>query len=181
MRRVLGLVLGMMLLNVFAVPVLGATEVTVSVLIDFGAEWAGEEVVVRGELVGDYGFRGDGWMWTQLNGDAYVSQPIGDGGRPQGGNSGVGIRMPNEMGRGLDPPGGYLRRGPVVKATGVWKWHDPSRQGESYLEVSSLEVIEEGYEMDEGVDWGVIVVGAGLILLCPILWPRRRHEVSESE
>lgn len=48
-------------------------------------------VTVQGELIGDYGrdpvrhtrsrgFRSDGWMWTQLNGDPCVTDPIGEGG-----------------------------------------------------------------------------------------------------
>jgi hypothetical protein len=75
-------------------PALAAEEVSVKELIEQAADLSGEAVTVEGELVGDYGFRDDGWMWTQLNGDVYVSEPIREGGSPLGANNGIGIRMP---------------------------------------------------------------------------------------
>jgi hypothetical protein len=57
---------------------------------------------VKGELVGDYGFRDDGWMWTQINGDSYARSPIRDGGEPVGGNTEIAVRMPTGLGEGLD-------------------------------------------------------------------------------
>ncbi|HZD24598.1 MAG TPA: hypothetical protein VE569_14530 [Acidimicrobiia bacterium] len=149
----------------FLVPAvaLAAEDVTVAEIVEMSAELGGVEVTVEGELIGDYGFRGDGWMWTQLNGDVYVDQPVPDGGAPVGGNTGIGIRMPTNLGEGLDPPGGYRHRGPVVRVTGVWKYHDPERQGESYLEVQSLTVVESGRELGESANWTVIIVGALLL------------------
>lgn len=155
-----------------------ATEVGVSELIEAGAEWQGEEVTVEGELVGDYGFRRDGWMWTQLNGDAYVAEPIAEGGVPVGGNSGIGIRMPVELAEGLGPPGRYGRRGPVIQTTGIWKWHDPDRQGESYLEVRSYRVLDPSRRMGEPPDWRVIGIGALLVASMPVLWPQGRERVT---
>jgi hypothetical protein len=155
-----------------ALPLLPSSEVTTSDLIRSGDEWAGEEVTVEGELVGDYGFRDDGWMWTQLNGDPYVTEPIAQGGPAVGGNSGIGIRMPATLGEGLDAPGRYGARGPIIRATGVWKWHDPERHGESYLEVESYEVVERGSHLEHEADWRTIAVGTILIVLVPALWPR---------
>jgi hypothetical protein len=149
-------------------------ETTVSDLIDNGSDWAGLEVTVEGELIGDYGFRHDGWMWTQLNGDDYVGRPISEGGPAVGGNSGIGVRMPAGLGEGLDPPGRYGTRGPVVRVTGIWKWHDSERQGESFLEADSVEVIQSGRTLKESPDRTVIVIGVVLVLLIPVLWPRRR-------
>lgn len=148
-----------------------ATEsVTVSELVEAGVEYAGRQVRVEGELVGDYGFRGDGWMWTQLNGDAYVRHPIREGGSPVGGNTGIGVRMPLTLGEGLDPPGGYRNRGPVVQMTGIWKYHDPQRQGESYLEVESVVVVETGRVLREEANWTVIVVGVLLVGAAAGVW-----------
>ena len=134
------------------------------------AELSEREVVVEGELVGDYGFRGDGSMWTQLNGDAYVDAPIREGGLPVGGNVGIGVRMPAEMAQALDPPGGYRNRGPVVALTGIWKYHDPGRQGESYLEVQTLEVVEAGRQLNEEPSWTVIILGVLLLASAAAVW-----------
>jgi hypothetical protein len=140
-----------------------AEEVTVADLVEMGAEFAGWEVSVEGELVGDYGFRGDGWMWTQLNGDAYVHQPTREGGTAAGANTGIAVRMPHPLGKGLDPPGGYRHRGPVVAVTGIWKHHDPQRQGESYLEVESLTVVAPGHTLTQDVNWWATVTGLLLV------------------
>lgn len=86
-----------------------------------------------------------------------------------GGNMGVGVRMPTRLGVGLDPPGGYRNRGPIVEIRGVWKHHDPARQGESYLEVTSLTVIEPGRPVHQDPQWiawlGGLVLLAGSLLL----------------
>jgi hypothetical protein len=157
-------------------PALAADEVSVEEVVEQAADLAGEEVTVEGELVGDYGFRDDGWMWTQLNGDVYVHEPIREGGSPLGANTGIGIRMPIELAQGLDPPGRYRSRGPVVLATGTWKYHDPERQGESFLEVESLIVVEPGRHLSEDADWGVIVSGALLISGAAGIWFARPRE-----
>jgi hypothetical protein len=158
-----------------AVPGLAAAAeaISVSELITNSEAMSGSEVTVEGELVGDYGFRDDGWMWTQLNGDMYARSPIRDGGQPLGGNVGVGVKMPIGMAVGLDPPGGYGSRGPFVKVTGVWKHHDPARQGESYLEATSIRIIEPGRAMNEEPQW--IAASIGLVLLTGsfALWRRR--------
>ncbi|MGH8946247.1 MAG: hypothetical protein ACRDVL_08860 [Acidimicrobiia bacterium] len=140
-----------------------AEEVSVLEILELAAELGGEEVTVEGELVGDYGFRGDGWTWAQLNGDAYVFQPIREGGLPFGANVGIGIRVPAELADGLDPPGGYRNRGPVVRVTGIWKYHDPERQGESYLQVESLSVREPGRQFDEDANWSAFILGVVLL------------------
>ena len=153
-----------------------AAEVSVSDLITNSAAMSGLEVTVEGELVGDYGFRDDGWMWTQLNGDDYVYTPIGDGGEPTGGNTGVGVRMPLELGEQLDPPGGYRNRGPIVRVTGIWKHHDPARQGESYLEATSLTVVEPGRPISQDPQWTATLVGLGFLAGSLVLWRTLRGD-----
>jgi len=143
MRTFAALLVGVAL-SMMPSPALAGQAVTVSDLSLRAEEFAGEEVTVEGELVGDYGQRTDGSMWTQLNGDTYARTPIPDGGVPVGGNIGIGVRMPEGLFTDLDPPGRYWRRGPVVRLTGIWKYHDPDRQGESYLEVHTLTHVEPG-------------------------------------
>lgn len=152
-------------------------DVSVPDLVNNSEELSGTEVAVVGELVGDYGFRDDGWMWTQLNGDAYVSSPIRDGGQPVGGNTGVGIRMPTQLEDGLDPPGGYRDRGPIVRVTGIWKHHDPGRQGESYLEVMSMTTVESGRPIHQDPRLATTLFGLGLLAASYLLW----REKSDSD
>lgn len=144
-------------------PASAAEEVPVAEILERGADLAGEEITVEGELVGDYGFRADGSMWTQLNGDTYVHQPLREGGSPAGANVGIAVKMPTEVSETLGPPGRYSSRGPVVRVTGTWKYHDPARQGESYLEVQFLTVTEPARLLDEKVNWTVVIFGALLL------------------
>ena len=147
----------------------GATEIPVSEVIEMAAELAGDELTVEGELVGDYGNRNDGSTWSQLNGDVYVEEPIAEGGTPIGANIGIGVRIPTDLMAGLDPPGGYRNRGPVVRLTGTWMYHDPQRQGESYLQVESLSIVEPGRRLDGTINWITSLVGALLIAGAGIL------------
>jgi len=139
-------------------------------------EYDGTRVAVEGELVGDYGFRDDGFMWTQLNDDSYARRALVNGGPRTGGNIGIGIRMPTALAGGLDPVGGYRLEGPLVLAEGTWHHHDPDRGGESYLEVHTLTVVESGRRLQEGPDWEVFVVGSLLTALAVGMWWRRRED-----
>ncbi|MCP3973334.1 MAG: hypothetical protein GY720_02440 [bacterium] len=148
-----------------AAPALAADEVSADELLADPAAFDGVEVVLEGELIGDYGFRPDGWMWTQLNGDSYGSDPVAAGGALTGGNSGVGIRMPEALGRPLDAPGGYRQVGPIVAVTGQWRFHDPARGGESYLDVASLEVVAAGRAIDDPANGLVMAIGGLMLVL----------------
>jgi len=139
----------------------------------------GATITVEGELVGDYGFRRSGMMWTQLNDDTYAHAPVVEGGELTGSNEGIGLRMPAELVDGLSPPGGYRIRGPSVRATGVWKYHDSDRQGETYLDVSSIDIIETGIKLSEGPNTAAIVAGVALLVVAlgvtlKYVWPRSR-------
>jgi len=151
-------------------PALASEEVAVSQLVAESIELSGVVVIVEGELVGDYGFRADDSMWTQLNGDTYAEVPLLQSERPAGGNLGVGIRMPAELAEGLDPPGGYRNRGPLVRVTGEWVHHSDDRQGESYLRVEALEVIEPGIPLHQPVNVWTIAVGVVLAAAAAIVW-----------
>jgi len=137
---------------------------------------AGETVALEGELIGDYGFRRNGFMWTQLNDDAYTRRPLVESGFLGGSNVGIGIRMPHALAAGLDPPGGYRQRGPVVVVTGVFRYHDPDRQGETYIDVVALRVVEPGRRLAEGPN--PITLGVGVVLItgaAVVLWGYRRR------
>jgi hypothetical protein len=155
--------------NVGAVP----APIPLSDVLAAPADYDLQVITIEGELVGDYGFRRDGFMWTQINDDTYARAAIVDGGARSGANVGVGMRLPSELGRGLDPVGGYRLEGPVVRATGVWRYHDPARSGESFLDVSSLDVVDSGRRLEEGPDWEVFTAGLVLLAVAGLMWIRR--------
>ena len=150
-------------------------------LLADAAGYDGAEVIVEGELVGDYGFRTDGFMWTQLNDDSYARAAIVDGGPRTGSNVGIGVRIASVLGRELDPAGGYRLEGPVVQLTGIWRYHDPERGGESYLDVSSLVVIDQGRRLQEGPDWVVFTLGTVLIGATLVMWRQRVRDLRDVE
>jgi hypothetical protein len=153
----------------------GQVVIPVAELITNPEGYAGQRVSVRGELIGDYGFRANGYMWTQLNDDSYAREPVAEGGLLSGGNIGIGIRMPDDLGRTLDPPGGYRLRGPIVLVSGIFAYHDPGRQGETFIDVTEIEVQEPGRPIDEGLEAGVLLIGGGLIFVALLIhWWRRR-------
>jgi hypothetical protein len=174
--RTLELWLTIAALVVVASPAQASEEVTVSQLIAESVELSGVVVIVEGELVGDYGFRDDASMWTQLNGDTYAQVPLLQSRRPAGGNIGVGIRVPAELAEDLDPPGGYRNRGPLVRVTGTWVHHSDDRQGESFLRVESMDVLEGGIPLHESANVWTIAVGLVLILAATMIWLTRPQE-----
>ncbi len=155
-----------------------AAEVAVIDLIDDGGRYDGASVTVTGELVGDYGSRRDGTTWTQLNQDVYVTDPIADGGAPMGSNVGIAVRIPSDLLEDADAPGRYRQVGPVVTVTGTWRYHDPERQGESYLDVDTLAPAAPGRALSEPPDWWAMAGGAALLLAGGALLASRRRRRS---
>jgi hypothetical protein len=140
-----------------------ATDIGVEDLLADSAGFDQQTVSVVGELIGDYGFRRDGSAWSQLNGDSYATAPLREGGSLNGSNIGIGVRAPAALLRNLDPPGDYQHRGPLVRATGTWRYHDADRGGETYLDVANLEILERGTELAETAP--PVVIGTGVLLL----------------
>ena len=140
-------------------------EVTAADLIADGEGVSGRAVVVRGELVGDFGRRGDGTVWAQLNGDAYAATPVPAGGSLSGAYVGFGVRFPPASWAGLADPGGYRVRGPVVAVTGVWRFHDPERSGESYLDASGVVLLAPAEAIEAGGPrWLPLGLGLGFFV-----------------
>lgn len=180
-RRLLALtalaVLGLAPAPAFAVtsPPIHYDEVTVADLLAEPEAYTTKGVVVRGELVGDFGRRDDGTVWAQLNGDPYASAPLLAGGGLSGANLGIGVRIPAEVWLDLDDPGGYRVRGPLVELWGKWQYHDPDRGGESYLAVVDLKVLEPALVLEEGVRWLPLGLGAGLLAAAGLVFLATRR------
>jgi hypothetical protein len=175
MRRTLTTLLA---LAVLAAPTgaRASTEVSVAELLADGQSFDGQSISIVGELVGDYGLRNDGSAWSQLNGDAYATTPLLEGGGLAGSNAGIGVRAPANLMADLDPPGGYHQRGPLVRVSGIWSYHDPERGGETYLDATSVEVLERGRALDETADPAVAAAGALLLLTALGLAYRSRSQ-----
>lgn len=148
-----------------AIPAQAAADtVSGAALLSSPEKFDGKQVTISGELIGDYGFRNDGHVWAQLNDDAYALAPLRDGGSLRGGNIGIAIRATADLFEGLDPPGRYRTVGPIVRVTGTWRYHDPGRGEETYLEVSTLSLLQPGRPVTESQWPGVPVIGILLIL-----------------
>jgi len=156
----------LLFITVFLVspPALAAESVSATMLLESPQAFDGHQVAVVGELIGDYGHRDDGTVWTQLNDDPYAYSPLRDGGRLLGGNVGIGIHGAADLFAGIDPPGRYNRVGPLVIVTGTWRYHDPDRGGETYLEVGSLQVVRSGHPLGESVSMTTLVLAAALVI-----------------
>jgi len=150
-------------------------RVTVADLLADPEAYTTIAVEVWGELVGDFGRRDDGTVWTQLNGDAYTEAPLLADGSLAGANLGIGVRIPAELFPDLDRPGGYRVRGPLVVLQGIWRYHDPDRGGESYLDVTGLELLETSLALEEGVRWIPLGLGAGFLALAGLVAVRTRR------
>jgi opacity protein-like surface antigen len=153
------------LLMFIASPAAAADTTDASALVNTPEAFAGKLITVSGELVGDYGFRDNGTVWTQLNDDAYAVTPLRDGGRLSGGNLGIGIHGDADLFKNLDPPGRYNRVGPVVSVTGTWRYHDPERGGETYLQVDTLVVVRSGFPLPASHAPVALAIGALLVIV----------------
>lgn len=132
-------------------------------------QFDGQTVQLTGEFVGDYSERTDGY-WVQLNVDGYVDAPLLETGELQGRNSGIGAFFPKEL---FSPtwgdPGGFRQRGPIVVVTAVFRYHDPRFQGETYLDVTDITLVEASKELAEGDGSTTIIVGLIAIGLAAII------------
>ena len=124
-----------------------ATTVEVAELLASPEDYAGRQVTITGELVGDYSKRSEG-VWVQVNDDPFVETPIVAGGDPSTTSTGVGALIPTELFDAVvvGAPGRYGRTGPVVELDGVFRYHDPDRGGETYLQVAAASLIDPGHD-----------------------------------
>lgn len=161
MRRVVGLVVVGWLA---ALPASAQEIVPVSSLLTLADEYDQQVVTVRGELVGDYGDRGD-VTWVQLNDDPYVDAPSSVEGRLAGTNTGIGVRLQGSVPVEFGPPGGHGMRGPVVEVTGVFRNLDPQLGGLTFIEATEVVLVRPAERLPEpGIDLPAAIIGAILTL-----------------
>lgn len=154
-----------------------SSATTVEELLADPEVWGGRHVVVTGELVGDYSFRPEG-AWIQVNDDVYAEAPVPAGGEAETFNFGLGALAPSDLARGLPAPGRYDRRGPFVRLEGTFRHSDPRFQGETFLEVDDILVLEPGSSIPDAGPDGWLVVGG--VSIASALVIRRRSRASRS-
>ena len=153
----------------------GVPNVDVADLLAEMDLWDEQRISITGELVGDYSYRSSG-VWVQINDDAFVRAPVGAGGTPTSGNTGLGALVPTEAfdSSALGPPGRNGRYGPVVQAVGVFHRNDPALSGETYLEVEKIIILQvaEAYSVPGPDIW--LYVGVVLLALAGVVAFRSR-------
>lgn len=175
------LLLILVLLLLPAVPA-PAQAVAVSELLADPGGYAEENLTITGELVGDYSRRDEG-VWVQVNDDQFVTSPVVAGGEASATSAGIGALIPIEVFDAVvvGAPGRYGRTGPVVELDGTFRYHDPDRGGETYLEVETASLVEPARDHPvPGPDrW--LWIGSGLVVAAGVgaLGVRRKQEPTE--
>ena len=146
-----------------------ASAVDLDELLDSGADHDGETIELTGELIGDYSVRSDG-VWAQLNVDAYVDAPLLETGQLAGRNTGIGAHLPLEVfDEAWGAPGGYRQRGPIVTVTAVFRYHDPALQGDTYLDVVSVSLVEASMPLSEETPRNLLGLGIAALVVAFLL------------
>lgn len=157
-----------------ATPALGQEEVEVSTLLAQPDEYDQQIVTIRGEIVGDYGDRGD-VVWVQVNDDPYVDQPFAEDERLAGTNTGISVQLSGGVPADFGPPGGYGVRGPIVVITGVFRDLDPDLGGLTFVEAAEVELVSPAETFPEpGPDTAAAVAGAALTAAALLAMAHRR-------
>lgn len=146
-------------LILFQVP--AGTALTTAELDADPTIWDGQMVTITGEIIGDYGRRSE-VIWVQVNDDSYVDAPLVETGRLAGSNTGVGVRIPEDLfDDSWGPPGGYRIRGPVVEVTGVFEYADEETGGDTFIDAMAIELVDPARRLDlPGPDWRLVVISA---------------------
>ena len=164
MRRLLafGGVVAFVLLPVL--PAGASTPVDVAELLAEADAYDLMEVTVVGEIVGDYGDRGE-IVWVQLNDDAYTHQPPGSDRQLAGTNIGISVRFSEVSLEGFGSPGGHGVRGPIVEVTGVFRNLHPEMGGLTFIEATDVVLVQGSVaDPEASPDLAASIVGAVLTI-----------------
>lgn len=159
-----------MIQAIAALMIIAVTSVPVSELDADPATWDGTQVMVTGEIVGDYSVRDD-IVWFQLNDDPYAATPLDESGLLQGGNIGMGVRvLRSEWSSDWGEPGRYGQRGPIVEVTGTFLHNSSADQGETFIDGTQVRLVEAARPIENspasvgGAIVGGVLAIAGLAL-----------------
>jgi len=130
----------------------GAPVVTPSDLAAEVRRYDGQQVTLRGEVIGTVMRRGE-YVWVN----------VGDG------STAVGVWAPARILEEIGPGGGYAREGDTVEVTGTFHAACPLHGGDPDLHAVAWQVVEKGRAREHRLPpwrWGIAagLVGAGLVL-----------------
>lgn len=152
-----GIVVGTTLIP--GLPAGASTPVDVSELLAEADVYDLMQVTVVGEIVGDYGDRGE-IVWVQLNDDAYTHQPPGSARQLAGTNIGISVRLSGVSVEDFGSPGGHSLRGPIVEVTGVFRNLHPELGGLTFIDATDVVLVERSVATPEaGPDLTASIIG----------------------
>lgn len=124
--------------------------VSSSDLLDCPESYNRRAVRFQGEVVGGL-FRRDGGAWTQLNDDAYADLvgPLPAHRNYRGGNSGIGVLLPDDVAEQVTTVGGPRDQGDLLEVVGVFRRVDPATGEVAVIVVDSGEVVREGRPFED--------------------------------
>lgn len=104
-----------------------------------------QRVRYEGEVIGAVLRRSDG-AWVQLNDDAYAADlgPLPAHREFRGGNSGVGVHLPEDLADEIESVGGPSTTGDVLAVTGVSYQSDPDSGEAAVIRASGATVTARG-------------------------------------
>ncbi len=145
---------------------LASEPVSSSELVENFKKYDGQEVVYRGEVVGDV-IKRESYVWLNVNDDSYSSKSIPDGGRLSGYNSGQSVWAPYDEAKKITYTGSYSFQGDVVEVKGVFNAVCPEHGGEMDIHASSLKILKTGREIKHQIPRSKILA---LVILALILF-----------
>lgn len=108
------------------------------------ANFDGDRVTFRGEVVGDAMTRGDG-AWIHVNDDPYSAQPIPAGGELAGYNSGLPVWVENrQLLDQVGTYGSYRAVGDTVRVVGEFHAACEEHGGDIDIHATTLQVVSPG-------------------------------------
>lgn len=158
----------------------GQIEVDAAELDAAPERYDGRTVVITGEVIGDYGIRAD-VVWIHVNTDIYASQPLQDRSDAVGSNQGIGVRYPRDLHDATwGEPGSYGTQGPILRVEGVFHYNDTATSGETFVEATSIELVQASRtgvvrESETGIWIAAILSAVTGIALYASAWLRRRR------
>jgi len=156
-----------------------AEEVSTADLLNEWEKYDGQEVIFKGEAVGDVMRRGD-YAWITVNDDFYSREARLEAGELRGGNSGMGIWLPIEEADKIKKLGRYGTVGDFVEVRGVFSANCLEHGGDFDIHASTLKVIDPGRDLDASPDTGKYLAALfSFIFLLGTLTPILRRRTRE--
>ncbi len=125
----------------------GEREVDSGTLLQEWESYDGEEVIFRGEAVGDVLRRGE-FAWVMVNDDHYSTRALHESGELRGGNSGVGVWMPAEEAEKIGRLGRHGSLGDYIEVRGTFHADCAEHGGDFDIHAYAVRVLEAGWEVD---------------------------------